>query len=91
MCIAVFYPVFGFVMTIWSWEWIFYISGLCGIAWYAAWLYLVYDSPAQHPRIDPMERLHIEESLKGTLHESLEKVRALNYIDGGRVGVFSYS
>lgn len=74
VCIALFYPIFGFVMSVWSWEWVFHITGVFGILWYAAWLYFVYDSPADHPRIDPMEKLYIDQCLEGTLHDSNDKV-----------------
>lgn len=59
--LVVFYPLFGLVMSIWSWQSIFYISGTFGSLWYVAWLYLVYDSPDQHPRIDPIEKAYIKE------------------------------
>lgn len=72
--IAVFYPIFGYVMSMYSWESVFYLSAFFGTCWYAAWLYFVYDSPAQHPRIDPMERLYIEQSLQDSLHEKDKKV-----------------
>lgn len=66
--IAVCYPLFGFIISILGWESVFYMSGILGTLWYAAWLYFVYDSPAKHPRIDRSERLYIEESLNETLH-----------------------
>lgn len=85
VCIALFYPIFGFVMSVWSWEWVFHITGLFGILWYAAWLYFVYDSPAHHPRIDPMEKLYIDQCLEGTLHGSNDKV-IRNHSTGTSIG-----
>lgn len=73
--IALCYPFFGWVMSNWSWEPVFYLSAVLGTIWYAAWLYFVYDSPAQHPRIDPMELIYIQTSLGDTLHKEDEKVR----------------
>lgn len=67
--IVVFYPLFGFIMSIWSWQSIFYVSGIFGGVWYAAWLYLVYDSPDKHPRIDPAEREYIEKCLGDSIHK----------------------
>lgn len=72
--IALFYPLFGSILSLSSWEYVFHLTGLLGTVWYAAWLYFVYDSPAQHPRIDPYERLYIEKALSGTLHDASEKV-----------------
>lgn len=68
MGIAVFYPLFGFIIGILSWETVFYVCGVMGTLWYAAWLYFVYDSPAQHPRIERAELIYIEESLSDSVH-----------------------
>lgn len=62
-------------MSYWSWEPVFYLSALLGTIWYAAWLYYVYDTPAQHPRIDPMELIYIQNALGDTLHKEDENVR----------------
>lgn len=66
--IVIFYPLFGFIMSIWSWQAIFYVSAIFGSLWYAAWLYLVYDSPDKHPRIDPIEKAYIKECLGDSVH-----------------------
>lgn len=66
--IVIFYPLFGFIMGIWSWESIFYVSGMFGCVWYVAWLYFVYDSPDKHPRIDPVEKAYIKECLGDSIH-----------------------
>lgn len=68
VCIAVFYPLFGVIMSFWSWESVFYVSGVFGTIWYVAWLYFVYDSPDKHPRIDPKEKLYIQEALSDSIH-----------------------
>lgn len=79
VAIAFFYPAFGFILSIWPWESVFYLSGICGSVWYAAWLYFVYDSPDQHPRIDPAERDYIKESLGGSLHTGDVCLFSLNF------------
>jgi hypothetical protein len=33
-----------------GWEAVFYFTGGLSVAWVVAWTFLVYDSPAQHPR-----------------------------------------
>lgn len=75
--IAVFYPIFGFILSVWSWESVFYVSGILGSIWYAFWLYFVYDSPDSHPRIDPVEREYIKQSLSGSVHTG--KVNCVGY------------
>lgn len=60
---AVFYPIFGFILAHMSWEWVFHLSGVLGTIWYIAWIYFVYNTPAEHPRIDYEERVYIEASL----------------------------
>lgn len=69
--IAVFFPVFGFIIGWSSWEWVFHLCAFIGLLWFLAWQYFVYDSPSQHPRIDPKERAYIEKSLGGSFqHEN---------------------
>lgn len=65
---AIFYPVFGFILSIWPWQSVFHVTGILGSIWYATWLYFVYDSPDQHPRIDPAEKAYIRESLGNSVH-----------------------
>lgn len=64
---AIFYPAFGFILSVCTWEWIYHICGLLGIIWFILWKYYVYDSPSQHPNIHPMERAYIENSLGTTV------------------------
>ena len=39
--VAIAYPIFGFIIKISSWEWVFHACGICGIIWYSFWLYYV--------------------------------------------------
>jgi MFS family permease len=55
--------VCGFIIHRWGWEWVFYVSGVAGSVWFMAWWFLVFDSPAKHPRISPEEREYILDSL----------------------------
>uniref|UniRef100_A0A1A9VAA2 Major facilitator superfamily (MFS) profile domain-containing protein n=1 Tax=Glossina austeni TaxID=7395 RepID=A0A1A9VAA2_GLOAU len=61
--IALFYPLFGYVMHWASWEWVYHICGVLGTFWWLAWMVLVFDSPIQHPRISEQELHYIEKSL----------------------------
>lgn len=72
--LAVCYPMFGFIISIASWEWIFHVSAVAAIFWFICWQYFVYDKPSQHPRIDADELQFITESLGNSTHSD-NKVR----------------
>ncbi|KAF3424176.1 hypothetical protein E2986_07145 [Frieseomelitta varia] len=60
-------PVSGWLcsLELWGgWPLAFYLFGGLGIVWYAFWLIFVYDTPAQHTKIDPLERAYIEASVE---------------------------
>ncbi|XP_064615329.1 uncharacterized transporter slc-17.2-like [Liolophura sinensis] len=42
-----------------GWGSIFYVFALTSLVWIVAWLYTVYDTPLQHPRISKAEREYI--------------------------------
>ncbi|XP_017069533.1 sialin [Drosophila eugracilis] len=68
--VALFYPIFGYVIDWTRWEWVYYICGIVGTLWFIAWQFLVYDSPAQHPRITDSERKYIEKSLGASVQST---------------------
>lgn len=49
----------GFLADRFGWESVFYVSGAMTIAWYVFWIFLVYDTPAVHPRITEEELILI--------------------------------
>lgn len=53
-------PICGVLISAWGWESVFYITGLVGILWSVMWFNLVFETPADHPRISEYERHHIE-------------------------------
>ncbi|KAL8591613.1 hypothetical protein ACOMHN_030499 [Nucella lapillus] len=55
-----------------GWPSIFYLLGGVGIIWWVAWCFLVYNSPAEHPRISPEEKAYITASLKGKMTATRE-------------------
>ncbi|XP_076161361.1 putative inorganic phosphate cotransporter isoform X2 [Ptiloglossa arizonensis] len=63
---AITMPICGFLIASWGWESVFYVTGSIGLIWNIAWIPLVYDSPAQHPRISVEERRYIEEAIGST-------------------------
>lgn len=48
-----------------GWPSIFYVFGVIGTIWSLAFIWLVYEDPAQHPRIDEKEKKYIISSLWG--------------------------
>lgn len=48
-------PFSGVLAHYVGWEWIFYVQGILAVVWCLAWALLVFDSPAQHPRIPQKE------------------------------------
>lgn len=66
---TVFFPLFGLIILVSTWEWVYYTCGIVGVLWFICWQYFVYDSPAQHPRIDTEEREHIEKSLGDSIQK----------------------
>lgn len=60
-------PVSGWLcsLDLWGgWPLAFYLFGGLGVLWYIFWLIIVFDTPAQHTRIDPQERAYIEASVE---------------------------
>ncbi|KAJ6646778.1 Sialin [Pseudolycoriella hygida] len=61
--LAIFYPIFGYILTVSSWEWIFHFSAMASLIWFIFWQCCVYNSPAEHPRIDSSELNYITKAL----------------------------
>lgn len=45
-----------------GWPATFYFFGLIGVVWFVFWVFLVYNTPQEHPRISEDERVYIEAS-----------------------------
>lgn len=91
--IAIFYPLFGYIVSVLSWEWPYYICGIIGTTWFACWQYLAYDTPELHPRIDTVEKEFIELSLGDSClqEEAVSCARnAYSSLDINSLGMFSY-
>ncbi|XP_038222250.1 sialin isoform X2 [Zerene cesonia] len=56
-------PICGFLIAHFGWESAFYFTGIIGVMWSVAWFAVVYDSPAQHPRISDHERNYLMKAL----------------------------
>ncbi|KAI8439166.1 hypothetical protein MSG28_013013 [Choristoneura fumiferana] len=60
---AITMPICGFLIAHLGWESSFYFTGIIGVMWSVAWFAVVYDSPAEHPRISDTERNHLMKAL----------------------------
>ena len=67
-----------------GWQAIFYVTGVLTLLWCAAWVLLVYESPAQHPRISFRERVYIYTLTQ----QSSEEVRSPIQADGSRLDTY---
>lgn len=56
-------PFCGFMADTLGYEAAFYVIGALSLLWYALWLYFVFETPHDHPRIDPAEREALEDEL----------------------------
>ena len=72
---ALTYPICGYIIDLWGWEVVFYVTGILGLIWFGFWWTFVFDTPDLHPRISEKERKYIIDSLGPTAN-------------GGRVGDF---
>lgn len=55
----------GLIIETLGWAASFYITGAIAFAFIVNWMWMVYDSPADHPRITPEERTYIESNIHG--------------------------
>lgn len=62
-------PLCSWIITTWGWRAVFYFSGILAGFWYCAWLFLVFDTPQDHPRISKKEKNFLEESLQSQKEE----------------------
>ncbi|XP_034952204.1 uncharacterized protein [Chelonus insularis] len=67
-------PVCGFIIGIAGWESVFYFTGIISCIWSIIWFIVIYDSPAQHPRISIEERRKIEEAIGSVLSKKIYAV-----------------
>lgn len=71
---AITMPVCGFLLSTLGWESTFYVTGVVGLAWSLLWFMLIFDSPAQHPRITAEERRFIEQALGSSVQSKGKEV-----------------
>jgi ACS family sodium-dependent inorganic phosphate cotransporter len=87
-------PVCGYLIASVGWESVFYVTGVVGLVWSVAWFFVVFDSPAQHPRISQEERLYIESAIgeatsHGKVHLHLLSVKKMRFVGSSSALTFS--
>jgi hypothetical protein len=60
------------------------MTGGLTLIWCAVWWYLVYDSPAQHPRISDTERKYLERAIGDSIashkvHFKIPRIKSDNF------------
>ncbi|XP_043063577.1 sialin isoform X1 [Drosophila ficusphila] len=54
------YPLCGFILSEFSWPYVFYTTGTLGLGWCLLWYLLAFNTPREHPRISEEELNFIE-------------------------------
>ncbi|XP_054722802.1 sialin-like, partial [Uloborus diversus] len=57
-------PLTGYMSELRGWPSSFYLIGGAGFAWCVFWLFLVYETPAEHPRISISELDYIQKNIE---------------------------
>lgn len=66
---ALTFPLCGYIIHWFGWPLVFHLSGALGTLWFILWWILVYDSPAEHPRISKEERDYIQKQIGEAISE----------------------
>jgi sugar phosphate permease len=87
-------PVCGFLIASVGWESVFYVTGVVGLVWSVIWFFVVFDSPAQHPRISQEERRYIENAIgeatsHGKVHVEVFHVKKMRFVVHSSTPIFS--
>lgn len=59
------WSICGVLIEHFGWKWAFYVPAIACTLFTMLWMYIVHDSPTQHPRITPQERDYIADSQRG--------------------------
>ncbi|CAK9833795.1 Vesicular glutamate transporter 2 [Anthophora retusa] len=84
---AITYPLCAAVSSTFGWSTAFHVTSVLGVIWYGFWLYLVHDSPQQHPRISDEEKNYILENLADSVDEEESQIPWSSILTSGPVWV----
>lgn len=79
---ALTFPLCGYIIHWAGWPLVFYLSGALGTLWFILWWLLVYDSPAEHPRISIEERDYIIKSIGSAISQKKVPTSCINHMEG---------
>ncbi len=65
------FPLCGYLSNSFGWEAPFYVIGALTLIWFVFWIFLVYDSPDDHPRISAQEKDLIKKALGKTVNNKV--------------------
>ncbi|XP_041451664.1 sialin isoform X2 [Drosophila obscura] len=68
------YPLCGFILSQFGWQYVFYTTGTLGLGWCLLWYLLAYNTPREHPRITKEELNYIELSVSKEVKNTKLKV-----------------
>lgn len=74
------WPIVGIIIELLGWPYVYYTTAILSLAFTFLWFYLVYDTPAKHPRISPEEQEYIESRIVGITESSKVLIRMYVYI-----------
>lgn len=77
---AITYITCGYLISMFDWESVFYVSGGMGFIWMVCWAFLVYDTPAKHPTISIREKTYIQNCIGNAIHTRSKPVRKIKII-----------
>ncbi|KAG7207342.1 hypothetical protein KM043_009006 [Ampulex compressa] len=84
---AITYPLCAAVSSSLGWGAAFHVTSLLGVIWYCFWIFLVYDSPQQHPRISDEEKDYILDNLSGSVHDQDTKIPWKEILSSGPIWI----
>lgn len=84
---AITYPLCAIVSSTFGWGAAFYVTSLLGVIWYCFWLFLIHDSPQQHPRISDKEKKYILDHLGDSVDEEQTAIPWKEILTSGPVWI----
>ncbi len=64
-----------------GWPSVFYVTGSVGCLCFVLWIYQIYNSPAEHPRIGDKELKYIEANVSVSYITTISQIARLSRID----------
>lgn len=66
----------GQIISAYGWKTAYYTTSALILTFYAAWVYLIYDTPDEHPGITEKEKNYIKEQIGNTVSKKKVKLPA---------------